>query len=57
MDPNATLKKIRELAQRLLWDTESPAGELAERIEALDTWICKGGFLPTDWENHTNRKV
>lgn len=25
------------------------AVELAERAEALDTWIVKGGFLPERW--------
>jgi hypothetical protein len=46
MDPNATLAAIREL---LASDTPDVI-ELAELMEALDMWLSRGGFLPTDWE-------
>jgi hypothetical protein len=57
MDPNATLASIRELISDI--DRRARDGEhigadrayaLIEPIEALDTWLSRGGFLPTDWE-------
>lgn len=59
MDPNETLKRIRELARRVR-ETErvdpnnfstytANADELAFAIDALDSWITRGGFLPSDW--------
>ena len=45
MDPNATLRAIRvHLAAE-----EPEPGSLAELVEALDEWITRGGFLPSDW--------
>lgn len=57
MDPNATLASIRETIREI--DTRSRDGEeigahwtyaLIEAVEALDTWITRGGFPPADWE-------
>jgi hypothetical protein len=53
MDPNATLREIRELladpvpADSGLWG--SRLERLAELVEALDGWLSKGGFLPDGW--------
>lgn len=60
MDPNATLKELRELAveQHRLEDSTDPkvtvrmatiAGRMAELVEALDGWLVAGGYLPTAW--------
>jgi hypothetical protein len=61
MDPNETMAHVRYLVSRLLdgrlqhsgdaapsVDT-ADATELAEHVRALDGWLCKGGFLPTEW--------
>lgn len=53
MDPNANLTKLRRLAQDLLecdGDAPEEAVELAERAQALDEWLYRGGFLPQRWE-------
>lgn len=54
MDPNETLRLLREAITGLFAvDTDNasydPAVEIAERFQALDEWLSKGGFLPTDW--------
>ena len=58
MDPNATLNNLRQ-ALASYWDLPSgftPAEEeaivldLTEAAQALDEWISRGGFLPTEWE-------
>jgi len=58
MDPNETLSKLRAL---LGGDyTRDTTGvtfddllgfvcEAEELFQALDEWLSKGGFLPTDW--------
>jgi hypothetical protein len=46
MDPNAALTKIREL----IADGDSADMLLVEAFEGLDNWLCKGGFLPSDWQ-------
>ena len=59
MDPDSTLAAIRQIAdvcesqQRPLDDNESAT--LAGLINALDTWITRGGYLPTAW-NHPTEK-
>jgi hypothetical protein len=35
-----------------LWPDE--AAELADLIQALDTWIRRGGFLPAPWQASRN---
>jgi hypothetical protein len=60
VDPNETLKQTIRLADRVLLnetpegepieDYEEIAYELAEKIEALDEWLTKGGFLPRRWK-------
>lgn len=64
MDPNETLRIIRDLCQYIVdeaydedgeWIGENPiasfAVDLADDITALDNWIVNGGFLPTEWSN------
>jgi hypothetical protein len=59
MDPNAVLASIRELvADYYKWSDadegylcRETAIELCGKIEGLDSWLSKGGFLPTDWQN------
>jgi hypothetical protein len=52
MNPNETLNRARELADLCIrqgrLDYESTL-ELAEAVEALDSWLTKGGFLPYPW--------
>lgn len=54
MDPNAALERIRTIHRALMDD---PSGnlrlvdELLELLAALDEWLSKGGFLPSDWTN------
>lgn len=36
----------RESEESLMHD----ASRLAELVEALDTWIMRGGFIPDDWK-------
>lgn len=61
MDPNANLEEQRQIVGRILAMTVEEAGEtaigdlhadavrLAELVEALDTWLTSGGFLPLAW--------
>ena len=51
MDPNETLRKIRELCKKILEQehTFQDVWDLAEHTEAMDSWISKGGFLPKEW--------
>lgn len=54
MDPNETLKNIRELAEAIFEDESQEskgdkAEELADYFQALDEWISNGGCLPLEW--------
>jgi hypothetical protein len=56
MDPNAGLAHAREAASNVLDDMDherqtnpDDVQRLAESFQALDGWLSKGGFLPTDW--------
>jgi hypothetical protein len=54
MDPNETLKIIRDLIEEIL-DPEAPATDtngrdLAEDVQALDSWLSRGGYLPEAWQ-------
>lgn len=64
MDPNANLEEIRETIKSLRGhENDSDAkiatdGErLADLVEALDEWISKGGFVPTEWQNGTRKEA
>jgi hypothetical protein len=57
MDPNANLKEQMELSisiQKAYEDgngvDQDDANRLAELVDALNAWICNGGFLPGKWE-------
>lgn len=55
MDPNEALRMIRLTARQMAVDTDpgvkaAHADEIAEYFEALDGWLSKDGFLPSDWE-------
>lgn len=63
MDPNETLRRIRELYRSILESdikasitVETEAEELAELVQALDGWITNGGFMPTKWACKWHRK-
>lgn len=52
MDPNETLKLLREATTEVLTDNgkvPDVAQRMAELVEALDGWLKKGGALPTAW--------
>jgi hypothetical protein len=55
MDPNANLEELRRHAEAVLTDKPNMldyqwrAQRMAELVQALDGWISKGGFLPSDW--------
>lgn len=69
MDPNATLLHARDLASKIIETADKPdtddalsaaqrmeerAIELAEAFQALDNWICGGGFMPVGWGRFVN---
>lgn len=58
MDPNKTLGKLRALMNKYNVvredgnDQEATlevADELVEAIESLDSWLSRGGYLPSGW--------
>jgi hypothetical protein len=62
MDPDACLKEMLELTAEITAiadldpissDQEATlaanGARLAELVESLDSWIAKGGFLPSRW--------
>lgn len=53
MDPNETLKKIRNLCEKVKGrpkNIDVISDEFVEAFQDLDEWIKKGGFLPEDWQ-------
>lgn len=54
MDPNATLKRMREVVGTIPGHPEDYDGELFDLFENLDDWLTRGGFLPTDWNQERN---
>lgn len=55
MDPNETLRQLRDVlgfgAHVINFDeAKRVIDAVSENFEALDEWLSKGGFLPTDWE-------
>lgn len=63
MDPNEALRLAREAAGELRQADDddtlpgSQVGQLVEAFEALDEWLTKGGFLPSDWTTGENLVV
>jgi hypothetical protein len=57
VDPNATLREIRWLLSETPNDAHLLAlrwGAVQAHVEALDDWLSKGGFLPTEWSEGRN---
>ena len=52
MDPDATLKEMRELAMS---NTDEDMDRLCELVLALDGWLTKGGFQPSRWIEQDTR--
>ena len=63
MDPDATLNEIRELIVDFNDTSKSLASRnisletMAEKFQALDTWLNSGGFLPRSWDLSVKRGV
>lgn len=52
MDPDEALRVAREAAAAVIKygnGASLSAHELAEAFQALDEWLTKGGFAPSDW--------
>lgn len=52
MDPNQVLKNARASVARIdesITPSEEDVAALADAFEALDDWLSRGGFLPTEW--------
>jgi len=55
MDPNAALRGLKELLSEPLNDKTASElrlhlREIGEQFEALDEWLAKGGFRPSEWD-------
>jgi hypothetical protein len=55
MDPDETLKEIRELCDAVLhphgaYPDIEDCEMLATQFVHLDSWLKRGGFLPKDWQ-------
>lgn len=56
MDPNTVLDQIRALIKQSE-ETDNPfhAADLCieaiDSFQSLDEWLCKGGALPTAWDD------
>ncbi len=67
MDPNANLREQCEIAAMIIRLSDhssnvdatmvlNAAERLTELVIALDEWISRGGFVPTQWANPSNGK-
>lgn len=55
MDPDVALARLREAATAILAEPARHSAEavtLAERVEAMDDWLRRGGFRPADWQRN-----
>ena len=50
MDPNQTLKMIREMINAHEHGEPFDVDDFVEVVAALDSWITRGGLLPRSWE-------
>jgi hypothetical protein len=51
MDPNETLRELRGMISDAQDFNADIDGDLmAEKFEALDAWLSRGGWLPDAWE-------
>lgn len=61
MDPNEALRLVREAIGEIendvgdAFDEHSQVGQLVTAFDALDGWLKRGGFLPSDWSNAKRR--
>jgi len=60
MDPNETLRLLRLRAEKLQklmdrgtsdFELDTATQEMLDSWKALDEWLSKGGFLPSDWRS------
>ena len=49
LDPDDVLHRLRDEARVALCGEDVSPVAMAEAFQALDDWLCRGGFLPTDW--------
>lgn len=58
MDPDECLRQLLQLAEQAIEEADMDdnedaidplAVEMAEYIQALDSWLIKDGFLPRRW--------
>jgi hypothetical protein len=64
MDPQAALNYARKAASGVLDDMDHERAtdpddvqRLAESFQALDHWLSRGGFLPSDWKGEADAPV
>ncbi len=55
MDPNEALAEIRRISARMRvaqheYESAGLGEDLRLKVEELDEWLSKGGFLPVAWE-------
>jgi hypothetical protein len=50
MDPNENLREQRRIIAEILDGNFTNAQRLAQLVDVLDEWICKGGDLPDSWQ-------
>jgi hypothetical protein len=62
MDPNVALANIREaveefegLSEDNFVDALRQADTIVEHFKALDEWLKRDGFLPTDWQSEDEK--
>jgi hypothetical protein len=60
MDPNETLRMLRLAIRQARQSDTDRMVTLAESLEtvtelaeALDEWLARGGFLPSEWDHKT----
>ena len=53
MDPDETLAQLRAAvtASRGADDAGEHLDRIVELVDALDTWLTRGGFLPAAWRH------
>jgi hypothetical protein len=53
MDPNEALAQLRDLLKVIDHDADATQvlADFAVTFDGLDTWLSRGGFLPTAWKD------
>jgi len=66
MDPDAALDGLLGLVDLLAGDADADTGQrisrheiprMTELVEALDSWLTAGGFLPRRWRSASRRSA